>query len=80
VAATRQDTARIDLPLIRRRDRKNVGTLTIIRSNHPAFTDEHGARRSNPVRIDQLLIMLSDATGETVCSLEVAMERLPVDV
>jgi hypothetical protein len=71
--------ARVDLPLIRRRDRKPVGTLTIVRANHPAFTDETGARRTNPIRIDQLLITLTDAKGETVGYFEVPMERLPAD-
>jgi hypothetical protein len=71
--------ARIDLPLIRKRDRKPVGTLTIVRANHPAFTDEHGARRSNPARIDQLLITLTDTKGETVAYLEVPMDQLPAD-
>jgi hypothetical protein len=33
----------------------------IVRANHPAFTDAHGARRANPVRIGQLLITLTDA-------------------
>jgi hypothetical protein len=40
----RRNASPIDLPLICRRDRKNVGTLTIIRANHPALTDAHGAR------------------------------------
>jgi hypothetical protein len=69
--------SRIDLPLIRRRDRKNVGTLTIVRASHPAFTDETGARRANPVRLDQLLITLTEATGEEVTALQVPMNRLP---
>jgi hypothetical protein len=71
--------ARVDLPLIRRRDQKPVGTLTLVRANHPAFTDESGARRSNPVRIDQLLITLTDAAGETVAYLELPMNQLPPD-
>ena len=49
--------SRVDPDLIRRRDRKPVGTLTIIRTNHPAFTDERGGRRSNPTRIAQLLAL-----------------------
>jgi hypothetical protein len=31
--------ARIDLPLIRRRDRTMVSVPTVVRANHPAFTD-----------------------------------------
>jgi hypothetical protein len=64
---------RIDLPLIRHRDHGPVGTLTIVRANHPAFTDETGQRRSNPVRVDQLLITFAGAKGETVTHLEVPM-------
>ena len=69
----------IDLPLIRKRDRKHVGTLTIVRASHWSFVDEVGQRHSDPKRIDQLLITLTDATGETVAYLEVPMEQLPVD-
>jgi hypothetical protein len=71
--------ARVDLPLIRRRDRNLVGSLAFARANHPAFTDEHGSRRVNPIRLEQLLITPTDAKGETICSLELAMERLPPD-
>ena len=71
--------SRVDLPLIRRRDRKAVGTLTIVRANHPAFTDEEGSRRANPVRIDQLLITLTDVKGETISYFEVPMDRLPAN-
>jgi hypothetical protein len=39
----------------------------------------HGARRSSPVCVDQLLVTLTDANGETVTYLEVPMERLPAD-
>jgi hypothetical protein len=71
--------SRVDLPLVRRRDQKPVGTLTIVRANHPTFIDEHGARRSNLVRIDQLLITLTDAKGETVAFFELPMDQLPAD-
>ena len=37
--------SRVDLPLIRRRDHKPFGTLTIIRTNHWSFVDQTGARR-----------------------------------
>ena len=47
---------------------------------HPTFTDEHGARRGDLVRIDQLLITLADARGETVCYLEVPMDLLSADI
>jgi hypothetical protein len=53
--------------------------LTMVRSDPWAFTDEHGDRRANPVRIDQLLITHSDAKGETVDYFEVPMDQLPAD-
>jgi hypothetical protein len=56
-----EHAAPLDLPLIRKPDQKEVGTLTIGRANHPAVTVEDGARRANPVRVDQLLITLTDA-------------------
>jgi hypothetical protein len=62
--------ARVDLPLIRRRNRKPVGTLAIVRANHPAFTDKHGARRSNPVRCqgrDGHLMCLEGSIAIVIC-------------
>ncbi|HEX3304299.1 MAG TPA: hypothetical protein VHR64_15540 [Thermomicrobiales bacterium] len=67
----------VDLPLIRRRDHKPVGTLTIIRTNHAAFIDEHGTRRPSPVVLDHLLISVKDAKGEEVTYLAVPMYQLP---
>jgi hypothetical protein len=64
-------------PLIRKCECELVGTLTIVRAKHPAFTDAHGARRANPVRRDQLLVPLAVAKGETVCYLEMPMHQLP---
>ena len=53
----------------------SVGTLTIVRANHPSFTDEQGGRWANPVRTDQLLITLTDAKGEVISYFEVPMEE-----
>jgi hypothetical protein len=71
--------SRVDLPLIRQRDRKPVGTLNIIRTNHASFADEHGTRRPTPVVMDHLLICLKDAKGEEVTALAVPMEQLPAE-
>ena len=71
--------SRVDLPLIRKRDRKPVGTLTIVRANHWGFGDDVRHRTGSPKRIDQLLITLTDANGENVAYLEVPMDQLPPD-
>jgi hypothetical protein len=71
--------SRVDLPLIRKRGHKPVGTLTIIRTNHWSFVAETGKRRSNPVLQDQLVITLRDATGEMVTALQGPMAPLPTD-
>ena len=71
--------SRVDLSLIRRRDHKPVGTLTIIRTNHASFVDEHGKRRPSPVVMDHLLISLKDAKGEDVTALAVPLDQLPPD-
>ena len=71
--------SRVDLPLIRKRDRKPVGTLTIVRANHWQMTDAGGKRHASPVRADQLLLTLTDAKGHEVCYLEVPMDQLPAD-
>jgi hypothetical protein len=52
--------------------------LTIVGAIHWAMTEEGGSRGS-PIKPDQPLITLTDATGEMVCYLEVPMEQLPAD-
>jgi hypothetical protein len=69
--------SRVDLPLICRRDKRPVGTLTIIRMNHAAFVDAAGHPRPNPVPLDTLLTSLKDAKGEEVTYLQVPLELLP---
>ena len=70
--------SRVDHPLIRRRDGKPIGTLSIVRANHWSFGDDRH-RQGSPKRTDQLLITLADATGEEICYLEVPMDQLPAD-
>lgn len=69
--------SRVDLPFIRRRDHKPVGTLTIIRANHASYVDERGKRQPSPVVMDHPLISLEDAKGEEVTALAVPLEQLP---
>jgi hypothetical protein len=71
--------ARVDLRLIRKRDRKPIGMLTIVRTNHWRFANDDGERIPNPIRTDQLLITLTDAKGEEIAYLEVPMDQLPAD-
>ena len=71
--------ARVEVPLIRRRDHKPVGIVTVIRTNHASFVDEYGKRRSRPVVKDYLLISLKDAKGEEVAALAAPMDQLPPD-
>ena len=71
--------SRVDLPLFRKRDRKSVGTLTIVRANHWAFGDDVRHRTGSPKRIEQLLITLRDANGDVISYLELPMDRLPAD-
>ena len=70
---------RVDLPLIRKRDHKPVGMLTIVRANHWAFGDDARHRTGSPKRIDQLLITLRDAEGDVITYIELPMEQLPAD-
>ena len=53
--------------------------MTIVRANHWQLTDEGGRRTASPVRIEQLLITLTDAKGEVVCYVELPMDRLPAN-
>lgn len=69
--------SRADLPLIRQREYKPVGTLTIIRTNHASFVDEHGKRRQRPMVMEHLLSSLKDAEGDDVTALAVPLDPLP---
>ena len=71
--------SRVDLPLIRKRDHKPVGTLTVVRANHWAFGEDVRHRTGSPKRIDQLLITLRDAKGEVITYIELPMDQLPPD-
>ena len=71
--------SRVDLPLIRKRDRTRVGTLTIVWANHWAFRDDNRHRTGSPKRIDQLLITLTHAKGEVISYFEIPMQQLPAD-
>jgi hypothetical protein len=76
---TRAGPSSVDLPLIRKRDRKPLGTSTIVRANHWAFGDDVRHRTGSPKRIDQFLITLCDAKGEVISYFEIPMEQLPAD-
>jgi hypothetical protein len=72
--------ARGDLPLIRRRDRKHSGDLETVRTSHLSFTNEDGSRRRSPVKIDHLLITITDLDGDMVVYIELPMDQLPADL
>jgi hypothetical protein len=71
--------ARISIPIIRLADRKHIGDLEIVRTNHVSFTHEDGSRRGSPKTVDQLLISITDLDGDTVVYIELPMEQLPAD-
>jgi len=43
--------AKVELPLIRTRDKKNVGTLKLIQTMHTSFTDRDGQLRRRRARL-----------------------------
>jgi hypothetical protein len=69
--------SRVDLPITR--NQKPVGTLSIIRANHWRMTGDDGRRLATPIATDQLLITITNATGERVGYFEVPMDQLPPD-
>ncbi len=62
----------------RQSDNKIVGTLTVVRADQWSFTDESGNRRVNPVRVDSILINVTNTKGETVGYAAIPMDQLPV--
>ena len=71
--------ARVAIPIIRLADRKHIGDLEIVRTNHVSFTNADGSRRGSPKMVDQLLITITDLDGDTVVYIELPMEQLPAD-
>ena len=68
--------AKVEVPLIRTRDRKPVGTLRLIRTMHTAFADRDSQHAAVPKPADTLIIYVLSATGEKVCVLTVPMADL----
>lgn len=70
---------RVDLPLIRKFDKRNVGELTLIRTLDWYFVDDDGRRLATPKREDTLLVSLKNAAGEEICWFQVPMDRLMLE-
>jgi hypothetical protein len=70
---------RVDLPLIRKSDRRNVGELTLIRAMNWQFVDDGGNRLATPKQQDTLIVSLKNAAGEEICWHTVPMDQLALD-
>ena len=70
---------RVDLPLKRKSDKRDIGQLTLIRTLHWQFTDEAGRRLSMPAKEDLLIISLRNAAGEEIYTHELPMKQLQLD-
>lgn len=70
---------RVDLPLVRKSDKRNVGELTLIRNMCWQWTDDDGRRLPNPVREDTLIVSLKNSAGEEICWFQVPMDKLQLD-
>ena len=55
--------SRVDRPIIRKRDHKPVGTLTVAWRNHWRFTDDEGCRLGTRLWADMLLVTQPPAAG-----------------
>ena len=58
--------AKVELPLIRKRDKRTVGTLTLIRTDHTWFTDRDGQQLPSPQKLDSLIAVLRAPDGEEI--------------
>lgn len=70
---------RVDLPLVRKSDKRNVGELTLIRTLDWHFADEEGRRLASPKREDTLLVSLKNTAGDEICWFQVPMDALQLD-
>jgi hypothetical protein len=62
------------MALIRKRDRRPVGSLTIVRASHWAFGDDARQRHGAPKWTNQPLIIVTHVKADEVCFL-----ALPID-
>jgi hypothetical protein len=67
---------KIDIPLVRSRDNRDLGTLSLIRDNMWKLYDDQDQRLVNPVLVDTLIITLTNAKGEQVCWHQMPMQTL----
>jgi hypothetical protein len=75
-STTHPNYVKIDIPLVRSRDKRALGTLSLIRDNVWKLYDDQGQRLVNPVLVDSLIVTLTNATGEHVCWHQVPMNAL----
>jgi hypothetical protein len=67
---------RLEIPLLRSRDKKDVGTLTLIRTNTWILYDEAGKRLPAPRNQDTLIVSLSRPDGEQIVYTQIPMAEL----
>ena len=58
--------AKVELPLIRKRDHRDFGTLTLIRTDHTWFTDRAGHQLPSPQTLDPLIALIRARDGEEI--------------
>ena len=61
----------------RQSDHKHVGTITVVRANDWSFTKDDGSRRVNPVRVDSILVTVTNLENEIVGYAVIPMDQLP---
>ncbi len=71
-----EDYRRLEIPLLRSRDKKDVGTLTLIRTDSWILYDEAGKRLPIPKSQDTLIVTLSRPDGEQVVYTQIPMSEL----
>jgi hypothetical protein len=67
---------RIELPLVRRKDKAPIGTLTIIRTNVWQFYDRDGRRNAVPKRQETLIFTIQNPSGEEISFNQLAASDL----
>jgi hypothetical protein len=71
--------SRFEKRLTRKRDGKDIGLLTVIRTRVNKLHDERGQRLVNPVRVDSLIITVTSPTGEQVVFHHMPFDQLTLD-
>lgn len=71
--------SKISRQLVRKSDKREIGTLEIIRTKLTKLHDFNGQRLVNPEKVDSIIVVLTNPLGEQVFWEQVPVSELDGD-